>query len=362
MPVVDADTHVIESDRSWEYLSQEDQKFRPLPVTVEKPSIQASGALGGKTTAAADAQAAQGTFWFIDGRLAFRGGARADYAFATRDMSDIPGRLAAMDEFGVDIQVLYPSVMMSNLFRPQVELALTRSYNRWLADIYRESKGRLRWVVAPPLQQMDEALAEVEFGAKNGACGILFRSYELDRPADHPMFDPLYRKSAENNLPICVHSGIGGAVLRDALMVSSVFSAANLPSISMFHTILTSGLTKRHPELRWAIVETGSNWLPFVLDRTWQLTRRGDDRFTRPSTSLMEENRLFVTCESHEDLAYITSWTGDNTLIFGTDYGHNDTSTMVDGHNRMRTRTDVSQDVVRKIMADNACALYGIAA
>jgi hypothetical protein len=49
-----------------------------------------------------------------------------------------------MDQLGVNIQVLYPTVFLMPITnRPDIELALCRSYNRWLADICRDGKERL---------------------------------------------------------------------------------------------------------------------------------------------------------------------------------------------------------------------------
>jgi hypothetical protein len=49
-----------------------------------------------------------------------------------------------MDQLGVNIQVLYPTVFLMPITnRPDSELALCRSYNRWLADICRDGKERL---------------------------------------------------------------------------------------------------------------------------------------------------------------------------------------------------------------------------
>ena len=76
-----------------------------------------------------------------------------------RDMLDIERRLSHMDEIGVDIQVLFPSLFLRPITtEPDVEFALTRSYNRWLAEIWKTSKDRLRWVaMAPMLSLVDPA-------------------------------------------------------------------------------------------------------------------------------------------------------------------------------------------------------------
>jgi hypothetical protein len=48
---IDADAHVIETEKTWDYLEGSDRRYRPVPITVDMPS--------GKTQ----------NFWIIGGRL-----------------------------------------------------------------------------------------------------------------------------------------------------------------------------------------------------------------------------------------------------------------------------------------------------
>ena len=61
-----------------------------------------------------------------------------------------------MDELGIDIQVIYPTIFIfPTARRAEVDLAICRSYNRWMADIVAKAPDRFRWVVVPPLLNMD---------------------------------------------------------------------------------------------------------------------------------------------------------------------------------------------------------------
>ncbi|MGH7846765.1 MAG: amidohydrolase family protein [Candidatus Binatia bacterium] len=51
---------------------------------------------------------------------------------------------------------------------------------------------------------------------------------------------------------------------------------------------------------------------------------------------------------------------GEDSLVIGTDYGHTDTSSDVDAIKIFRARTDLTPEVKRKILSDNARALYGL--
>ena len=69
---------------------------------------------------------------------------------------------------------------------------------------------------------------------------------------------------------------------------------------------------------------------------------------------------MFVTCENSDDINYLAQQAGDDCLVIGTDYGHTDPSSDIDAITIFRGRTDVDADLKRKILSDNACALYGL--
>jgi predicted TIM-barrel fold metal-dependent hydrolase len=88
------------------------------------------------------------------------------------------------------------------------------------------------------------------------------------------------------------------------------------------------------------------------------LRRPGFTHLTGPQ--LMEQNRLYVACEVHEDLPYILQTSGEDHLIIGSDYSHADPHMEINPVRGLRSRTDVPPRVIEKILDDNARALYGL--
>jgi len=76
--------------------------------------------------------------------------------------------------------------------------------------------------------------------------------------------------------------------------------------------------------------------------------------------TLMETNRVYVTCENADDLPYVLSYGTSNSLVIGTDYGHIDSSSEVDAIRIFKERTDVSPDIKRKILHDNPRRFYAL--
>ena len=181
MTTIDADAHVLETPETWRYLREDEQGYTPMVVS-RTSGAQEHGLEG---------QAVE-EYWVIDGSiLPKEDNVGSDTTVDTREMRDIPARLAHMDRLEVDIQVLYPTLFLRPItMKAGVELALSRSYNRWLADIWRQAPERLRWVMSPPLLAMDKLDEELDFAQDNGAVGIFMRGLEMRPHAQRSPFLP----------------------------------------------------------------------------------------------------------------------------------------------------------------------------
>lgn len=368
MLVIDADAHIVESDPLWDGLEGRDRKFRPTTL------LESDGAGQSRE------------FWLVDGVLRRLMPSYSEIPAAVRDLTDVQGRIRKMDEMGVDVQVIYPTLFLAPIAqRTEVQVALYRCYNRFMAKVSDESQGRLRWVVAPPVFSMSDSLAELEFGKKHGACGVFLRGIEGDRILSDPYFHPLYDKAAALDLPICVHVGNGNLFVFDTFKSSALFSSRS-PVLAAFQDFLLGGVTDQFPELRFGFIEAGSQWVPYVIS---EVTRRGEwlskggtmaafianemgdgTKATAQSKkdsvraddgkSILRDNRFFVACRLSDDIDYVLKWAGRKNLITGTDYGHDDYSEDLEAFSRLRGMPGVDVEAIDGIRGNNARELYGI--
>lgn len=354
MPVVDADAHVVETEHTWDYLDPADEKYRPIVV----PSQTGDGA----------------TYWLIDGKVRSR--ARGPVAArglsekvarnmvtddAKRYMEDIPGRLAHMDELGIDIQVVYPTLYINRMCdNPDTEVALSRSYNRWLADIWQQARGRLRWTCILPLSTMDEAISQLRWSVERGACGITMRSIEGERLLIDESFAPLYAEAERLNVPITVHIGnsnpyFGEIMSKDG--IGGTFAALRLMSVASFHQLVTTGLPKRFPGLRFGYIEASSQWIPYVVH---DLRRRLETRGRHLEEDVLDAYNIWVTAQTDDDLPTVLRYANPGHLMIGTDYGHQDQSSEIEAMRNLRSQGGVDSAVVDRILGENALDFYGI--
>jgi len=202
LPVIDADAHVIETERTWDYLEPSEQKYRPQLFYSKDDGNQ--------------------QYWVIDGKirgfrfptlneqqlreLSQKTGRNLETPQAARELDDVELRLQHMDRLGIDIQVLHNTLWIEQITeRPEVEVALCRSWNRWLGEVWRKSNGRLRWSCVIPTLALNEAAPQIKEAKENGAVAVCMRPLEGDRHLSDPYFYPIYQAASDLDMAIAMH-------------------------------------------------------------------------------------------------------------------------------------------------------------
>ena len=301
MPVIDADAHVIETDRTWEFMDAADAQFRPVTMQVNDPG----------------ATVTMREFWRIGRRAIARrvfDTARTGATVETQELLDIEARLRHMDELGVDVHVVYPALfLLPFTTQPEVEAALYKTYNRWMADIWAKGNRRLLWAALAPTMTMDLAVKEIAWAKEHGACAVFMRGTENGLMLSDPHFHPLYAQAAQLNLPICIHSGNGSLALDDLYSPdTAILYRAKLAAIGAIHEIILSGVPMKFPDLRWGVIETSSVWVPYLChDLAMRMARIFDTQIDR--TDILRKNRVYCACQTDDDLSYIVRYAGETT-------------------------------------------------
>jgi predicted TIM-barrel fold metal-dependent hydrolase len=348
MTVIDADAHVIESDLTWAYLSEEDRKYAPMVLE------QTGGVLGQTNRGAVSTQ-----WWMFETNVqpADRNINVEDLPTESREMADVKRRLDHMDQLGIDVQVLYTTIFLSPCATDAAaEFALYHSYNQWLAEIWKQAPDRLYWAAMVPLGSMHRIREELEFCKENGAVSVFLRPYECDRMAFESYFFPLYEIAQELDLAITFHAG-NGSVTNNKFLEPHNFARFKLAMVASFHGLLDYEVPKRFPELRWGFIEACSSWIPHALiDAEKRLKRKGK----RLDSDPLKANNIYVTVEVTDDIPYIINRVGDDNLVVGTDYGHTDTSAEIEALRIVRESGEVNGESIDKILGPNSSRLYGL--
>jgi uncharacterized protein len=359
LQVIDADAHVIETEHTWDFMNPSDAQYRPKLV----------GEKGDETR----------QFWLIDGKIrGFRFprlSQQEQEAFSRRvnrnvvapveasELINVDLRLNHMDQIGVDVQVLHNTLFIEEVAtRPEVDVALCTGWNRWLADIWKQGQGRLRWSCVLPMLSMPDALDQLAFAQEHGACAIVMRPLEArGRLPYEPYFYPLYEEAVRRNMAIAVHLGNASSTYMDLLRQpydrSWQFTVFRVPTVGFTHALLSSALPELFPDLRWGIIEAGAGWMPWIAE---ELARRMPPARQKAAREVFPAHQVYVTCQNNEDLPHILDYAGDDRLLIGTDYGHTDTSAEIDAILAFRDRADIRPEVKEKILSANPKVLYDL--
>jgi predicted TIM-barrel fold metal-dependent hydrolase len=226
-----------------------------------------------------------------------------------------------------------------------------------MAEVVKDHLDRFRWVMAPPLLNMDKVGEELRFAKEHGACGVVMRGLEADRMLSDAYFFPLYEEASRLDLPICVHSANGSVTAYELFLDDPGFAKFKLAVVGAFHSLVFFGIPKRFPKLKIGIIEVGAQWLPYAAR---DLARRYARRGRALDQDLLKDNRVYVTCQNDDDIPYILANFNEDNLLIGTDYGHSDNASEVEALRRFQDEGKVSESAVTKILNDNPRAFYGL--
>ena len=284
MRVIDADTHVDETEATWEYLLPGEQELKPTTGYPRK----------------LDPNRPPARYWQVGAHRRprfIRDEATSGTTVETRELLDVDARLRHMDELGIETQVIYPTLFLSEPAETaEQELAWTRSYNRWLADRCAQSRGRLRWVCVPPVRSMEPALEELRFAKDHGACGVLRKG---DQEAGHwpadPYYYPLYEEAARLDMPLCFHLGSGMAEFPSPEVFGyGRFQRFTLSTINAVYSLITYEIPQKFPKLRIGAIEAGASWIPFVKYDLQRLQERRKDASTLAGLTFDASGNVFA--------------------------------------------------------------------
>jgi predicted TIM-barrel fold metal-dependent hydrolase len=279
-------------------------------------------------------------------------------------------QLAAMDQDGIDVMVLYATsgLRIGTIHEPDYATALTGAYNDWVYQFCQTNPARLKAValLAPqdPLAAAQELRRAV---VERGAIGALVPTYVPQSPDwGHHWYDPIYAEAERLDVGLGFHAGTSGESL-GAQRFRKFLSAHTIdhPAEQMMALIgtLIGGVFERFPRLRVAYLESGVGWVPFMLDRLdEEVEKRGGVEapyLTKLPSEYVRSGRIFFGVECAEKtLPDAVRWDLDGTMLYSSDYPHWDT----DWPGTVRAveeRADLSAAVKRKLLHDNAIRYYG---
>jgi len=380
LAIIDVDAHITESHDLWTSRAPAAYRGR-MPKVAEVDGKRA---------------------WFVDGDVQFSMGTpssviRLDgtksrgvefFNWGIEDAHaacyDMRERLKLLDRFGLYAQILYPNVAgfgSQNFMKIEddgLRLACAQVYNDAMAEVQADSGGRLLPMMLMPWWNIKQSVAEVERAVQMGLRGIVMcsdpDSVGLPDLADDA-WTPFWEVCNDTELPVNFHIGASETAfnmfgraswdsmgMRRSLALGS--GSLFMENSRVIGNLLFSGVLERFPKIKVVSVESGIGWIPFMLealDYEWHETgSQAEMDLPMPPSEYFR--RQIYGCFWFEKNApkTLVEAIGEDNLLFETDYPH-PTCLYPDVQEYIaEISAGWSETTRRKILQDNAAALYKI--
>ena len=291
---------------------------------------------------------------------------------------DRDARLQIMDEQGIAGTIMFPTLAVgmetSLQHDPEAAVAAFKAFNRWMEDDWGYAYQE-RIFAAPviSLMDVDEAVKELERVLELDArvvCikgGPVFAGDMSWSPGD-PRFDPFWARVNEAGVTVGIHSGDAGygRYLADwedtrafeafrSTPLSMILQSDRVP-FDTYAALVAHGVFDRHPNVRCASIESGSEWVPLLIKKFKKAYGQNPNGFRRdPVESFVEH--VWVAPFYEDDLSKLKDLIGVDRILFGSDWPHAeglfDPKSFADDLKRF----DYSDEDCHTIMVDNGWGL-----
>ena len=230
------------------------------------------------------------------------------------------------------------------------------------------------------LPYVEESVEEIRWARDNGLTGgVLLPGAPPGsdvEPLYSPKYEPIFAVCEELGMPLNHHSGSAtpdfGMHLPQSLAIF-MLEVTWWAHRSLWH-LMFSGVFERHPNLQFALTETGASWVPGVLEHLDMFYHRmknnkqcSEHIFGGPTVAQMSLTPSeYFARQCHVGASFlppaecaIRHEVGVERIMWGTDYPHVEGSFPYTREHLRLTFAGVSPDEIQQIVGLNAAELYG---
>ncbi|MBL7502308.1 amidohydrolase [Frankia sp. CNm7] len=291
-------------------------------------------------------------------------------------------RLELMNELGVDRALMFPTLasLLEERMRDDPELthAAIHSLNEWIYEEWMfDYQGRIFSTPVITLPIVEKALRELEWVVERGAKVVLVRpapvpGFRGSRSFAHEEFDPFWKAAEDAGVLVAMHSSDSGysRYLGDWTGPSEMLpfrpNAFGLVSVGFrpledsLAALACNNVFSKFPNLKVAVVEAGSEWLPGLFTRLGDAYKKMPQAFDEHPVETIKRN-VYISPFHEDDLAQLIQIMGVDHVMFGSDYPHPEglaePCSFVD-----HLPPGLTEEETAKIMGGNLTQVMGVAA
>jgi predicted TIM-barrel fold metal-dependent hydrolase len=285
-------------------------------------------------------------------------------------------RIQDMANDGVEASVLFPPIFGMRTIDKELASAMISAYNDWAAEFAAAAPTQLISVAQLFPDDAEASTQELIRAAKMGIKQINFLVGTVTPYMYQEEWDPFWDAAEETGTIVSYHVGgvtqtgsfepdRGPALTRPAAFGMGLGNGATQffePFVGMF----TYGVLERHPKLKFVLGESGTGWIPAVVqemdyrvNRQLETISRDDYPLKRLPSEIFRE-QVWATYQQDRVGLALVDFFGEDKMMWASDYPHPD-STWPDSQAIVEKETAGLDPVVKeRLLRGNARKLYGI--
>ncbi len=361
--VLSADSHVVEPADLW--TARMDSRFRDRAPHIKK-----------------EVDGVKGDFFVCEGLQPLPVSAFAVAGVDPKEYSDkmsrgYPGvrpgawdpveRVKDQDIDSVEGEVLYTSLGMTlyGIEDGELRAASFRAYNDWLADFCSHDPRRFAGIALIPMDDVQEAVHEVERCAKMGLKGgLIWGVPPDDQPYDNLVWNPLWAAAQDAAMSLSLHiltgrkgMGIGSSVMKSYPCLPHAIERS-------LTDLIFGGVLERFSRLQIVSAENDIGWIGHYLQRMDHAYEKY--RYLEKTTVIPEPPSFYFKRQVHatfqDDRIGVLNreFIGVDNLMWASDFPHSDSTWPRSREVIARDFAGVPEAETHKVTAENCSALYGI--
>jgi aminocarboxymuconate-semialdehyde decarboxylase len=274
--------------------------------------------------------------------------------------AELAGRLALMDDAGIDVQVLSAAPLLPHLSDAAAASRLARMINDEYAELAARHPGRFRFFAALPFPHVDAALRELARAHDElGAVGVTLSTSILGRSPADDAWAPVFAELDRRGSVLYIHpAGCGaGSPLISPFGLTWMIGAPIEDTVSILH-LITAGIPSRYPNMKIINSHLGGA-LPMVF-------RRLDDQYRweapgTPERPTVAARRMWYDTVGHDHIPALrcaAQTLGADRLVLGTDFPYQNGAAFRRAVGYIRD--GLSGEHARMVLSTNAAGLLGL--
>ena len=287
-------------------------------------------------------------------------------------------RLEDMDRDGVEYSVMFPPIISLQVSDIALQDTIIQAYNDWAADFAAEAPNRLGSVALLSPDNAQSATNELVRIAGEGRikqAGFLVNDVSTDMYLED--WDRFWATAEETGIIVSYH--VGGSIQTDTMRAAQGSAQArghrapvfglglgNAGSVWLmpFTNLFSFGILERHPNLRFVLAESGTGWIPFVVqEMDFRYNRLFETRGDIPLKELPSDlfkRQVWATYQTDLVGLNLVDFFGKGHMMWASDYPHHDSTWPFSEEIVSKETAHLEPDTARAILRDNAAILYGL--